>query len=163
MGFYSGICQQSRSISFIFLGENVCDNCINYLIEHTVICCISSQDQSIDVQLHLRIMKYVMSNLKSTNSLVRLSTQLCMSGSKSFTCKSINHIMSIYGLSKFQVNNYDSWITIKKKIINVSESNVKDGSRKAAGNIIDLMTMRENYEFSHDELNDMLKNVCIFI
>ena len=123
-----------------------------------------SKDQPIDVQLHLRIMKYVMSNLKSTNSLVRLSTQLCMSGSKSFTCKSINHIMSIYGLSKFQVNNYDSWITIKNKIINVSESIVKDESRKAAGNIIDLMTMRENcdnYEFSHDELNDMLKNVCI--
>ena len=67
-----------------------------------------SKDQPIDVQLHLRIMKYVMSNLKSTNSLVRLSTQLCMSGSKSFTCKSINHIMSIYGLSKFQVNYYDS-------------------------------------------------------
>ena len=54
--------------------------------------------------------------------------------------------MSIYGLSKFQVNNYDSWITIKNKIINVSESNVKDENRKAAGNIIhvDLMTMREN-------------------
>ena len=121
-----------------------------------------SKYQPIDVQLHLRIMKYVMSNLKSTNSLVRLSTQLCMSGRKSFTCKSINHFMSIYGLSKFQVNNYNSWITIKKKI-NVSESNLKDESRKAAGNIIDLMTMRENcdnYEFSHDELNDMSKNVC---
>ena len=118
-----------------------------------------STDEPIDVQLHLRIMKYVMSNLKSTNSLVRLSTQLCMSGSKSFTCKSINHIMSIYGLSKFQVNNYDSLITIKNKTINVSDSNVKDESRKAAGNIIYLMTMREhcdNCEFSHDELNDML-------
>ena len=122
-----------------------------------------SKDQPIDVQLHLRIMKYVMSSLKSTNSLLRLSTQLCMSGSKLFTCKSINHIMSIYGLSKFQVNNYDSCITIKKKIINASESNVKDESRKAAGNVIDLMTMRENcdnFEFSHDELNDMLKYVC---
>ena len=40
-----------------------------------------SEDQLIDVQLHLGIMKYVMSNLKSTNSLVRLSTQLlCMNG-----------------------------------------------------------------------------------
>ena len=124
MGFHSGICQQSRSISFIFLGENVCDNCINYLIEHTIICCISFLKTNIYVQLHLQIMKYVMSNLKSTNSLVRLFTQLCMSGSKSFTCKSINHIMSIYGLSKFQVNTYDSWITIKNKIINVSESRI---------------------------------------
>ena len=125
---------------------------------HNNVLHLISKDQPIDVQLHLRIMKYVMSNLKSTNSLVRLSTQLCMSGSKSFTCKSINHIMSIYGLSKFQVNNYDSWITIKNKIINVSELNVKDKSRKAAGDIINLMTMRENcdnYEFSHDELNDM--------
>ena len=130
---------------------------------HSNLLHLISKDQSVDVQLHLRIMKYVMSNLKSTNSLVRLSTQLCMSGSKSLKCKSINHIMSIYGLSKFQVNNYDSRITIKNKIINVSESNVKDESRKAAGNIIDLMTMRENcdnYEFSHDELDDMLKNVC---
>ena len=96
---------------------------------HSNLLHLISKDQSIDVQLHLRIMKYVMSNLKSTSSLVRLSTQLCMSGSKSFTCKSINHIMSIHGLSKFQVNNYDSWITIKNKIINVSESNVKDESR----------------------------------
>ena len=32
MGFYSGMCQESRSISFIFLGEKACDNCINYLI-----------------------------------------------------------------------------------------------------------------------------------
>ena len=80
--------------------------------------------------MHPRIMKYVMSNLKSTNSLVRLSTKLCTSGSKSFTCKSINHIMSIYGLNKFQVSNYDSWSTIKNAIINVSESTVKDESRK---------------------------------
>ena len=72
-----------------------------------------TEDQPIDVQVHPRIMKYVMSNLKSTNSLVRLSTKLCMLRSKSFTCKSINHIMSIYGLNKFQVSKYDSWITIK--------------------------------------------------
>ena len=86
-----------------------------------------------------------------------------MLGSKSFICKSINHIMSIYGLNKFQVSNYDSWITIKNTIINVSESKVKDESRKAAGDVIDLLTMRENsdnYEFSHDELNDMLNYVC---
>ena len=50
-----------------------------------------------------------------------------------------------------------------KKIINVSESKVKDESRNAAGNVIDFLTMRENsdnYEFSHDELNDMLNYVC---
>ena len=96
---------------------------------HSNLLHLISKDQSIDFRLHLRLMKYVMSNLKSTSSLVRLSTQLCMSGSKSFTCKSINHIMSIYGSSKFQVNNNDSWITIKNKIINVSDSNVKDESR----------------------------------
>ena len=98
---------------------------------------------------------------KCTNSLVRLSTQLCMSGSKSFTCKSINHIIYIYCLRKFQVNNYDSWITVKNKIINVFESDVKDGSK--TGNVIDQMAMRENcdnFEFSHDELNDMLKYDC---
>ena len=64
-----------------------------------------SKNQPIVVQLHPRIMKYVMSSLKSTNSLVRLSTKLCMSGSKSFTYKRIKHIMSIYDLNKFQVNN----------------------------------------------------------
>ena len=64
-----------------------------------------SKDQPIVVQLHPRIMKYVMSNLKSTNSLVRISTKLCMSGSKSFTYKRIKHIMSIYDLNKFQVSN----------------------------------------------------------
>ena len=50
----------------------------------------------------------------------------------------------------------------KNTIINVSESKVKDESRKAAGNVIDLLTMRENsdnYEFSHDELNDILNYV----
>ena len=31
-----------------------------------------------------------------------------------------------------------------KFFFNVSESNVKDESRKAAGNVIDLMPMREN-------------------
>ena len=121
-----------------------------------------SKDQPMDVQLHPRIMKYVMSNLKSINSLVRLSKKLCMPGSKSFTCRSINHIMSIYGLNKFQGSNYDSWITIKNTIINVSGSKVKGESRKAAGNVIDLLTMRENsdnYELSHDELNDILNYV----
>ena len=58
-----------------------------------------SKDQPIDVQLHPRIMRYVMSNLKSTNSPVRLTTKLCMSGSKSFTYKRIKHIMSIYDLN----------------------------------------------------------------
>ena len=50
----------------------------------------------------------------------------------------------------------------KNTIINVSETKVKYESRKAAGNVIDLLTMRENsdnYEFSHDELNDMLHYV----
>ena len=51
-------------------------------------------------------------------------------------------------------------MTIEKKNT-VSESKVKDDSRKVAGNVIDLLTiMRENYdnfEFSHDELNYMLK------
>ena len=64
-----------------------------------------SKDQPIVVQLHPRIIKYVMSNLKSVNSLVRLSTKLCMSGSKSFTYKRIKHIMSIYDLNKFQVSS----------------------------------------------------------
>ena len=63
--------------------------------------------------------------------------------------------MSIYyDLNKFQVNNYDSRIIIKTKIINVSESKVKDESRKAAGNAIDLLAMREkcdNFEFLHNE------------
>ena len=63
-----------------------------------------ANDQPIDVQLQLRIMKYVMSNLKSTSSLIRLSTKVCMSGGKSFTCKSVDHIMSIYNLNKFQVS-----------------------------------------------------------
>ena len=71
--------------------------------------------------------------------------------------------MPIYGLSKFQVNNYNSWITIKSKIISISnESNVKDESRKAEGNVIDLLTMKENcdnFELPHDKLNDMLKYV----
>ena len=44
----------------------------------------------------------------------------------------------------------------KNTIINVCESKVKDESRKAAGNVIDLLTMRE---FSHDELNDILNYV----
>ena len=64
-----------------------------------------SKDQPIVVQLHPRIMKYVMSNLKSTNSLVRLSTKLCMSGSNSFTYKIIKHIMSKNDLNTFQVSN----------------------------------------------------------
>ena len=69
--------------------------------------------------------------------------------------------MSIYGLNKFQVSNYDSWITIKNTIINVSETKVKDKSRKAAGFVIDLLTTKENsdnYEFSHDKLNDTIIN-----
>ena len=78
-------------------------------ITHNNLLHLISKDQPMDVQLHPRIMKYVMSNLKSINSLVRLSTKLCMPVSKS----SINHIMSIYGLNTFQGSNYDSWITIK--------------------------------------------------
>ena len=42
----------------------------------------------------------------------------------------------------------------KNTVKNVSESKVKDDSRKAAGSVIDLLTMRknsDNYEFSHDE------------
>ena len=71
-------------------------------ITHNNLLHLISKDQPMDVQLHPRIMKYVMSNLKSINSLARLSTKLCMPGSKSFTCRSINHIMSIYGLKNFK-------------------------------------------------------------
>ena len=87
-----------------------------------------SKDQPIDVQLHLRIMKYVMSNLKSTNSLVRLSTKLCMSEANRSHVRVSITLCKYYGLNKFQVSNYDSWLTIKKYNgnINVSESKVKD-------------------------------------
>ena len=61
--------------------------------------------------------------------------------------------MPIYGLSKFQVNNYDSWVTIENTIINVSESKVKDEREKAAGdhgNEIEILAiMRENCDDSH--------------
>ena len=62
--------------------------------------------------------------------------------------------MSIYGLNRFQVSNYDSWITIKNTIINVSESKVKDESRKAAGNVIDLLTMRETLTITNSRMTN---------
>ena len=67
--------------------------------------------------------------------------------------------MSIYGSSKFQVNNYDSWITIKNEIINVSDAKVKDESKKAAGNVIDLLTMRETGTMSSSRTT---KKVCLY-
>ena len=88
---------------------------------------------------------------------------VCQAANRSHVRVSITLCQYNYGLSKFQVYNYDSWITIKNKINNVSESNVRDESRKAAGNVLDFLTMRENcdnVEFSHDELNAMLKYVC---
>ena len=70
--------------------------------------------------------------------------------------------MSIYSLGTFQISNYDSWIIITNQINNVCVSIVKDESRKAAGNGIDLLTKggnQDNFEFSHDELT--FKYVCI--
>ena len=90
----------AESINTFYISWRKCLRKLYYLIERTTICLhLIFEDQPIDVQVHPRILKYVISNLKSTNSLVRLSTKLCMLGSKSFTCKSINHIMSIYGSS----------------------------------------------------------------
>ena len=51
--------------------------------------------------------------------------------------------MSIYGLNKFQLNNYDSLKNIRTKILNVSESKEEFETRRDEGNVIDLLTMHE--------------------
>ena len=72
----------AKSVNTFYISWRKCLRKLYYLIERTTICLhVIFEDQPIDVQVHPRIMKYVISNLKSTNSLVRLSTKLCMLGS----------------------------------------------------------------------------------
>ena len=65
-------------ISFIFLGEGVYANYINYHIDRTNNNWLHliSRDQPIDVQLHLRMIKCVIFTLISSSSLKHLIARL---------------------------------------------------------------------------------------
>ena len=81
----------AKSINKFYISWRKCLQQLYQLpyITHNNLLHFISKDQPLDVQLHLRIMKYVMSNLKSTNSLVRLSTQLCQAANRSHVRVSI--------------------------------------------------------------------------
>ena len=107
MDFFFGICEQSEVIYFIFLVESVYANCINYQIELNNLLHLISTDEPIEIQLHLRIIKYVMYNIESNNWLVRLTTKVCMSFS---VTPSIKLCQYNYGLNTFQINSNDGKI-----------------------------------------------------
>ena len=57
-------------------------------------------DLDIDVQLHKRFLKFFHQIIHCSNTVVRTFANLAVSGSRSSVCRSLNYILSKYGIPK---------------------------------------------------------------
>jgi hypothetical protein len=117
-------------------------------------------DNPINVQLHLRVLKFITNSCQSRNTLVSLCIRLAMNGSGSHTGNSITQLCYQYKVSRdiiFQCKN--------KAIINqvTCKAVDSDENKALASVIIDLMSFRDNIltsPLNKPEIEQLLEYVC---
>jgi hypothetical protein len=114
-------------------------------------------DAPVDWQLHRRCITFVTQCLNSHNSCVSLCASLCIQGSRSDTCNSVNYICSKYNINKhFLSCNQTGYLPEFDEANNIT--------RITAGAIRDLLTIRDQpneTEFSTAEAQFMIDYLCL--
>jgi hypothetical protein len=119
-------------------------------LTHSKLLCLICEDLPVDLQLHLRFIKFVNSCKKSTNSIVNM---LCNSGlcnPLSNMCNSLSHICMLYGLSRFDSTLDLAWVK-RNYLHSINESDM----HKACfiGDLISLDDKDEN-------IDDIINYLC---
>ncbi len=110
---------------------------------------------SVDRQLHARFLKFMSLSLQSANLHVRLCASLCLSGSRSGACNSINFICSKYNINKY---------TLSQSSVHVVKlSPTDDTQAQTAGTIRDLLHIDHvgDTEFLPTEVQFMIDSLCL--
>ena len=111
-------------------------------------------DKAIEVQLHCRFVKYLVSLRESDNVLLKLGFKLCLSGSCSNTCNSYVYIKERYNMKSDH-----------EKVLNSDEFIPSITDDFLVCHIKDLLCMREspqNSILSSDEIRSLLEYLCCY-
>ena len=115
-------------------------------------------------QLHTRFLNFMMTNLASNNSCVKLCSTLSVSGSGSAAGKSLNHICSIYNINKYTLTKQTR--TRCNTTVHDFYNDLTEENGVSAGAIHDLLIIRgsdyfrEN-AFTSGEIREMVEYLSI--
>jgi len=118
------------------------------------------KDDPINIQLHKRVIKFIIKCVRSQNENVKLCTQLALNGSKSNMCNNINLLCQTYKINKYEIGNiskYEYIKTMKKCYYNESYHCI--------GNLInDLVNSRDKKDVSFlniREITESIEELCL--
>ena len=109
-------------------------------------------------QIHTRFLKFIKKGLTSVNTCVRLCTTLMIQGSRSDAGKSLNFVCHKYNIDKYNIVN------ISNQVIDHKYFDCTTETATSAGNIIDLLYIRDNlkyYKFNLDDVQEMIDYLCL--
>ena len=92
------------------------------------------------------------------NTCVRLCTTLMIQGSRSDAGKSLNFVCHKYNIDKYNIVN------ISNQVIDHKYFDCTTETATSAGNIIDLLYIRDNlkyYKFNLDDVQEMIDYLCL--
>ena len=110
------------------------------------------QDNTIDIQLHRRFVKFHSSLCKSMNTYVNICVNMALNGSSSSYSNSVNRIALIYHVDKHKLNGCKSIKRSDDEVVNLM----------TAGNIVDLCHIRDTGQSSlrRSEIDFLLLYLC---
>ena len=119
-------------------------------------------ENQVDVQIHLRILTFMLQIKDSSNPILRLCSKLVFNGSNSDVCKSLNFILWKYGIADFKVKEI-TYFTVRNIINGFVGNNYSEEDYLCVSNIKDLLVLRENKQnnFSNDDVMQMLEYFCV--
>ena len=114
-------------------------------------------DIPVNTQLYIRCVKFIRSLHLSPNPVTNMCYKLALHGSRSNTCKNINHISSVYRVSRHNLYNLEINNMYPIQHVNNSYASI-------VRDMLDLRYRRIRSMFatnlSADEINDIIHYVC---
>ena len=161
---YKSFCMSVYGSQLWDLSHNLCNvyytawrKCIRRLLSlsprtHSSLLHLICLDCPIDVQLHLRFIKFFQNCLQSDNIYIKICTKLVIHGSRSDVCNSLTFICN-----KYNLNRYELQCNIAQIRCNQTCSGSDIDLQKAA-----LIRDLKDYNFCHfdQNVNDIIFDLC---
>ena len=129
---------------------------------HSVFLNILCEDYPVEMQIHMRFLKFFHSIITNSNELIQRCGKLVLNGSCSVTCDNLNFVCNKYSLCKNHLSDVKV-SCIQHKVQKSYKESVSLELLRQVGIISDLIYIREfkyNTHFTHDEIECLLNFVC---
>ena len=114
-------------------------------------------DFPIDVQLHLRFLKFLITIVNSNNNIISICVKQAINSGKSSVCKNLLFISEKYNLPRNIIHS--KFTSLKKNILSYLSLNENNHLLELAGFIQEIIHNDNNF-LEEDELSFLLNDLC---